>query len=42
MGERNTSFTKVTEDERYCIDFSKSYDVRYDFQTIFTGIKMYE
>ena len=38
---KNHFFTKVTESERYSIVFFKSYDVRYDFQPIFTGIKTY-
>ena len=39
-GRKDHFVTKVTEGERYFIVFFKSYDIRYDFQPIFTGTKM--
>ena len=40
-GRKKHFVTKVTEGERYSIVFFKSYDERYDYQPIFTGIKTY-
>lgn len=31
--------TNIMESERYSIVYYKSYDVRYDHQTIFTGVE---
>ena len=38
-GRMDHFVTNVTEGERYSIIFYKSYDIRYDSQTIFTGVK---
>ena len=40
-GRKDHLVTKVTEGERYSIVFYKSYDMRYDYQPIFIGIKTY-
>ena len=40
-GRKDLFVTKVTEDERYLIVFYKSYDMRYDYQPIFTGVETY-
>ena len=32
-------FPNITEGERCSIVYYKSYDVQYDYQTIFTGVK---